>query len=392
MKKRLRHIAKEIVIWLYYIMRKVLPIRRKLFFFECSVGRNYTGNVRAIYEEMVKQGLDRNYTVVFSLENTKTKIPGNCKIVKKNSLKYLYTLAVAKVWVSDSRLPSFLKKREGATYIQTWHGTPLKKLGLDMTQVSMSDCQDIKEYQRLFIENTRSWDVLISQNPFSTETFRRCFDFKKKILEIGYPRNDILFCPNQAEKSEQIKKQLGIPLHKKVLLYAPTWRDNQFSGNGSYKFYTKLDFDLLKQSLQDEYVLIMKKHYLVRDKFDIEPYKGFVWEFDQEQEISELYLIADALITDYSSVMFDYSILKRPMYFYCFDLKEYKDELRGFYFDFINEAPGPIVQTTEELIHSIQTEDLKQYEQRYENFVRRFNCFDNGQASQKVIDLIEEIV
>ena len=130
----------------------------------------------------------------------------------------------------------YIIKRKGCTYIQTWHGTPLKKLALDLEAVFMAGEKDISDYKRNFYNNAQTWDYLISQNSYSTEIFRRAFGFTKEILEIGYPRNDILFHKNNKEDIEKIKKELGLPLDKKIILYAPTWRDNEFHGNGRYKF------------------------------------------------------------------------------------------------------------------------------------------------------------
>ena len=224
----------------------------------------------------------------------------------------------------------YIIKRKGCTYIQTWHGTPLKKLALDLEAVFMAGEKDISDYKRNFYNNAQTWDYLISQNSYSTEIFRRAFGFTKEILEIGYPRNDILFHKNNKEDIEKIKKELGLPLDKKIILYAPTWRDNEFHGNGRYKFNPRIDFSLLMKQLKDDTVMIVKYHYLVMDQIDWSPYQGFIYTYDMSYDISLLYLVSDMLITDYSSVMFDYSILKRPILFYCYDLNEYKNTLRDF--------------------------------------------------------------
>ncbi|MBQ4231943.1 MAG: CDP-glycerol glycerophosphotransferase family protein, partial [Lachnospiraceae bacterium] len=132
-KKPLRKLA----LMGYVILTKILPLSKDVVVFESNVGRNYSGNVRAIYEYMIEQGLDKKYRFVWSIEDVKTKIPGRVSIVRRTRLKYLYYMSIAKVWVSDSRMPKWLVKRKGVTYIQTWHGTPLKKLALDMDVLSM---------------------------------------------------------------------------------------------------------------------------------------------------------------------------------------------------------------------------------------------------------------
>ena len=370
-------------------MVKMLPIKKNVILFESNLGRNYTGNPRAIYEEIVREGLDQKYECIWFFEDQRKKIPGKAKIVKRARLKYLYYMARAKVWVFDCRQPEFLIKRKETSYIQTWHGTPLKKLALDMEQIDSVVSRSIEEYHEQFRKNTATWDYLISQNRFSTETFKRCFAFENKpILEVGYPRNDILFRRNNKKYIDQLKEKYKIPKDKKVILYAPTWRDNEFYVQGVYKFVSPLDFKKAQKELGDEYVFLVKYHYLVSDKIDWSEYKGFVYSFNETVDISRLYLIADMMITDYSSVMFDYSILKRPMLFFAYDLENYENNLRGFYFDFLKEAPGPISKTTDQLIKDIKSYDKAQWIQKYEKFSEKYNSADDGRASQKIVEKI----
>ena len=146
----------------------------------------------------------------------------------------------------------------------------------------------------------------------------------------------------------------------------------------------------MQNRLGDEYAMIVKFHYLVKDHIDWSQYGDFIYEFNEHQDIAELYLVSDILITDYSSVMFDYSLLKRPMFFFAYDLENYKNNLRGFYFDFLATAPGPIVETTEELIDSIVNYDAEEWKEKYDAFSKRYNHADDGGASEKVCRLIEE--
>ena len=390
--KQLKHYIKKImkcfVMILYRVETIVLKVNPKVIVFESNLGRNYTGNPKCIYEEMVKQGLDKEYRCYVILEDTKTKVPGNAIKVKRTRIQYFYIMAIAGVIVSDSRMPKYIIKRKGVTYIQTWHGTPLKKLALDMDDVSMAGETDIETYKYNFAKNASTWDYLISQNEFSTNVFRQAFAYYKKILEIGYPRNDVLFSKNNEQDILKLKKELGLPLDKKIILYAPTWRDDEFYGTGQYKFTSKLDFDLVREALQDEYVFIVKYHYLVQDQVDWSNYKGFIYNFDMTYDIALLYLVSDMLITDYSSVMFDYSLLKRPMLFYTYDLDKYKNQLRGFYFDLTEEAPGPLVTTTSDLIQAICNYRMEDYEHAYEAFRKKYNHADDGNASKKVVDII----
>ena len=140
-------------------------------------------------------------------------------------------------------------------------------------------------------------------------------------------------------KAIKIKSRLKIPKDKKIILYAPTWRENKFYNKEAYKFTTEMDFDEMHDQLSDEYILIVKFHYLVKDKsIDWSKYDDFIIECDEEWDIQELYLISDIMITDYSSVLFDYAILKRPMIYFTYDIDEYTKNVRSFYFDIFEEA------------------------------------------------------
>ncbi|SHO52152.1 CDP-glycerol glycerophosphotransferase family protein [Anaerocolumna xylanovorans] len=391
-KKKIKKTGKKFVMFLYRVEMKILPVNKRIIIFESNMGRNYTGNPKAIYEEMVRQGLDKKYRCYFMLDNVATEIPGNAVKIRRMRVRYFFLMGIAGVWVSDSRMPNYIKKREGVYYVQTWHGTPLKKLALDMDSVNMAGETDIEKYKRNFFMNTRSWDYLISQNHYSTEIFKRAFAFDKTLLEVGYPRNDVLFYGNNEEHICNLKKQMGLPLDKKIVLYAPTWRDNEYYAKGAYKFNTSMDFSLLREQLGEEYVCIVKYHYLVKDNIDWSTYGGFVYEFNMCEDISALYLVADIMVTDYSSVMFDYSLLRRPMFFFTYDLEDYRDNLRGFYFDFIAEAPGPLVGTTKELVEAIKNYDYKEYEEQYNAFYQKYNHADDGKASAKVVEAIEKII
>ena len=365
-----------------------MPVNNNIIFFESSVGRNYSGNPKYVYESIVQQGLDKEFKCIWSVEDKTIEIPGNAIKVKRARLKYLYYLAIAKIWVCDTRQPAFIVKRPETTYIQLWHGTPLKKLAMDMDVLKMSEEMELSEYKRIFKKNTETWDYLISQSDYTTETFRSCFDFKNQILNIGFPRNDILFKKNNKKSINSIKNSYNIPLNKKVILYAPTWRDDEFYANGVYKFSSQIDFDLMEKELFDTHVLIVKLHYLVKDSIDWSNYNGFIIKCDQTWDIQKLYLISDVLLTDYSSVMFDYAILKRPMIIYAYDYLKYRDNLRGFYFNIFEDFPGPIVENTIDLVESIKAYDCNNYKNKYNKFIDKFTSFDNGNASLKIVDLI----
>jgi CDP-glycerol glycerophosphotransferase len=369
----------------YYVPK--LEVDKNLILFESMLGRNYSGNPKGIYEELLSRGLDQKYDIVWILNDTSMEIPGRVQKVARGSLKYLKLLAKSRMWVFDTRQANYVIKKKETEYIMTWHGTPLKRLALDMDEVQMAGNKGIENYKANFWNNSRRWDYLIAQNKYSEKIFKNCFDFHKKMLTIGYPRNDMLVNNNNKEYIDALKDKYGIPKDKKIVLYAPTWRDDQSIGKGKYIFNPHINFDYLKRELSDEYVFIIKYHYLIASKIDWTRFSGFI--YDLNVDIQELYLIADMLMTDYSSVMFDYSVLKRPMLFYTYDLDQYYDS-RGFYFDFKEEAPGPFIYNYEQLVDVLKVHDFSQYQEKLEAFHKKYNSLDDGKSSAKVVDIIED--
>ncbi|MGZ9772945.1 CDP-glycerol glycerophosphotransferase family protein [Bacillus toyonensis] len=367
-----------------------LPSRKKLVIFESFSGKQYSCNPRAIYEYMKRQNLD--FQMIWSV-NKKYKEyfqEANIPYVKRFSVRWFILMGRAEYWVTNSRLPLWISKPKHTTYLQTWHGTPLKKLALDMKEVHMPGTTTEK-YKKNFIEEVEKWDYLLSPNAYSTDIFEGAFRFQKNVVETGYPRNDFLHVSNSLKKNEELRKKYNLPLNKKIILYAPTWRDDQFYRKGCYKLDLKLDLSLLQEKLGSSYIILLRMHYLVAEQFDLSPYKGFVHDFSGHIDINELYVLSDLLITDYSSVFFDYANLKRPMIFYTYDIESYRDMLRGFYFDLEKEAPGPVTLTTEGVIAEIircanlESEEL---ERKYNTFYQKYCYLEDGLASQRVVEKV----
>lgn len=370
-----------------YIYKKFftkLAVKENYVVFESFLGKNYSDSPKYIYEYMVNERLPYKYIWIFN--DKKKKIPGNAKIVKRFSLLYYYYIAVAKYWVNNMRQPLHYIKRDGQIFLETWHGTPLKKLVFDMKDVYSAN----PRYKQNFYKQSRAWDYLISPNEYSSEIFRRAFKFDKEMLEFGYPRNDPLYAPDRKERAEKIKEALGIPKDKKVILYAPTWRDDEFYEPGKYKFDLKLDLRKMKKHLEKDYVVALRMHYFIADDLNLEGVEGFAFNFSKYDDIVDLYLISDILITDYSSVFFDYANLKRPILFYAYDLHKYRDQLRGFYIDYEKDIPGPILKTSDELIEVVKNiEQVKRkYASLYEEFYEKFCSWHDGNSTKKIVETV----
>ena len=376
----------------YELTNKYTKVDPETIIFESFAGKAYSDSPKAIYEYMSKTYPQYNYKWILRKPKS-TYVPKPAEKIKRSSKNYYDAYSKAGFWVSNARTPLHLYKKENQTYIQTWHGTPLKRLANDMAEVKMPGT-NTEKYKRNFKNETKRWDVLISPNEYSTEIFQSAFWMdRENILEIGYPRNDVLVNNQNNQKYiEEIKRKLNLPKDKKVILYAPTWRDDEYIKKGKYQFELKINLPKMYEELGDDYVILLRMHYLIANQIDIKGYEDFAIDVSNYNNVSDLYLVSDCLITDYSSVMFDYAILKRPQIFFAYDLEKYEGELRGFYLDYMKDLPGPITTESDELIH--QLKNLDQIENSFKNeidqFHERFCSKEQGNAAKIIGDMIHE--
>ena len=272
--------------------------------------------------------------------------------------------------------------------MQCWHGTPLKKLRCDIT-VTGSVLNTKEEVIKRNNLDVAKIDYFISPSKYSTEKFTSAFNLKNLnkeniIIEKGYPRNDKLINYTQNDINA-IKEKLNIKTNKKIILYAPTFRDDEHKSGLGYTYKLNIDFDKLKKELGKDYIILFRAHYFIANSFDFNKYKDFVYNVSDYDDINDLYLISDLLITDYSSVFFDYAILKRPILFYMYDYKNYKTKLRDFYLD-LKELPGPIIEKQEDLVKDIKQIDkvFNKYKEYYQTFNKKFNPYEDGKSSIRV--------
>lgn len=376
----------------YKCLYRLIPVDSKVVMFISFHGRGYSDNPKAIYEEMKNDPRFKDYTFIWAIKHHKKKnieIPG-AKIIEYYSIPYFYYLSKAKYWIFNCKMPTYISKKDNQVYLQTWHGTPLKRLGhdikVDENTTFYRSQMSADEMYKTYDADVERYNYMISPNSFCTKIFQSAFGIdKERLIETGYPRNDIL--SNVTEENVlSIKKMLNIPLDKKVLLYAPTWRDNQYVTKG-YTFKLEADFHKWKEMLGDEYVLLFKPHYLIINEYEQDSsLEGFLYSIDANVDISSLYIISDALVTDYSSVFFDYAILNRPIYFYMYDIENYKEELRGFYIDIYKDLPGNIYEKEETMLEDISNH-IYNYD-KLKEFNNYFNNHEDGNASNRVIDIV----
>lgn len=341
--------------------------------FDSYGGLQYSCNPRAISEELQRSHPD--VEPIWVTRDGQFRVPEGVRTVLYGSREHEQALGTARFVVANRRTqPHWYVKRPGQMFVQTWHGTPLKRLGLDLKGMPYGQpdlCEDLERYAAM-------WDVLVSPNPFSTPILSGAFGYPGEVIESGYPRNDVLFRP---DLRRSVRRRLGIPEGKRVILYAPTWRDDEYGRHGRVRL--GLDVEQTVKSLGEDDLLLVRAHYLVADRIRI-PHQAI--DVSRFPDMAELLAVADVLVTDYSSAMFDFACTGRPMVFFAYDLEQYRDEVRGFYFDFENEAPGPIARTGDDVIDALHALDAPAYEAKYRDFAAKFCSWDDGHASGRVVE------
>lgn len=371
------------------------PVDEKLVVFESFWGKSYSCSPKAIYEGMLRDKRYDDYHFIWSfqdiqahrrlLENPRTRL------VQRNSKEYEKAFAKAKIWIYNMSVPEYMEPSKDQIYVETWHGTPLKRVGCDI--IYESDCRRSRqETIAAFEKKGAKVDYLLSPSVFYDEVITSAFGLKKSgneaaVVHTGYPRNDYLY-HYSLDDLRQIKERLGIPENKKTLLYTPTWRENQYQSQGGFASHMEIDLNELFRILGNDYVLLYRAHHHISTYDWKQEWEGRVIDVTGVEDVNELYIISDLLITDYSSTMFDYGNLGRPMVFYMYDLEEYGEKLRGFYFD-VEELPGPIVKTTQELAQAIlKLRETFVYDEKYQRFQKKFNTYEDGGATQRTLDLL----
>ena len=377
---------------------KKYKVNDKMIFFEVFNGRNYGCSPKAIYEKMITMKQFKDYTFVWSFrdpEKHKIKKNKNLIIIKHNSTEYFKYLSMSKYWIVNSIVEEAVIKKENQIYVQCWHGTPLKRLRYDI-EVDGAVLNTIKEIRRRNDIDAARFDYFLSPSKFCTEKFTSAFNLinlgKENIMiEEGYPRNDKLFHYTKDE-IEKLKKKFKIPKDKKAIFYLPTFRDNQHASGIGYTYELKIDFESLREKFGDKYVILFSPHYFIAKSVDVSKYEGFVINVSGNDDINDLYIVSDIIMTDYSSVFFDFANLKKPMLFYMYDLDLYKNKLRDFYIN-LDELPGPIVETQEDLEKVLENMEnySKIYKDKYKKFNKKYNYLDDGNSSERVIKKIFNI-
>ncbi|WP_432150498.1 CDP-glycerol glycerophosphotransferase family protein [Streptomyces sp. bgisy029] len=362
-----------------------LPARRGSVVFESHMGRCYGDSPRALHEEIRRQGLKLHAT--WSYDTSPAGFPADARLVRRWSWRYLWALARAEYWVDNQGFPQHLRKPARTTYLQTWHGSAYKRMGFDETRVRLQNAPQRERLQQA----VHRFDHFLVRSEHDVATLARAYRLPEdRLLRTGYPRNDALIAERVRAETEgrlprpPLSGALGIDDHKKVVLYAPTFRGGPAGGKQARRRLL-LDVREFAERFGDTYTLLVRAHYLEAARLPVCP-PGTVIDVSRHHDVSEILALADVLVTDYSSIMFDFALLDRPVILYAPDLDAYAAE-RGSYFDLREKAPGPVTATQEELFAELA--ELKQSDIRYTPqraaFAAEFGGYDRGDAARRTV-------
>jgi CDP-glycerol glycerophosphotransferase len=266
--------------------------------------------------------------------------------------------------------------------VQTWHGAPLKRLGRDLALSPKA----AREYRRTVSQPPENWHYLVSPGPFATPILRRAFSESAEVIETGLPRTDVLFGPDREERALEIRRRLGVPAGKRVVLYAPTYRDHLTSGN-LYRQGPLLDLGAVGKELGDDHALLFRRHRLM---IGLPAPPPGVLDVSLFPDATELLLAVDVLVTDYSSAVFDFAMTGRPLLFFTPDLEVYRDQVRGFSIDFEADAPGPLLRNAGEVLDALRDPEGVEaaYGERRERFVAAYCTLADGNAASRVVERV----
>ncbi|WP_336208149.1 CDP-glycerol glycerophosphotransferase family protein [Nonomuraea sp. LPB2021202275-12-8] len=338
-------------------------------------GRLYADSVRAVYEERLRRGDDREH--IWIVKDGAFTPPGPATVVRANSREHHEALARSRYIVTNSFLPVWFRSREGQVVVQTWHGTPAKHIGNDQPHMARDPRPPIWHRQAAEV---RGWDVLLSQSPWATPVLRKAFGYQGEVLESGLPRNDVLTSPDRDDLAAAVRERLGLAEGKRVILYAPTWRDYDRKNA-----MVKLDLAKAREALGADHELLVRAHPMQA----MPAVPDIARDVTTYPDIADLLLVTDVLVTDYSSVMFDFAVTGRPIVFYGYDLAKYSTK-RGLYVDLPEIAPGPVLSTSSDVVDALRSIDEVEaaHADRYSAFRATFAPRDDGKATARVVDHI----
>lgn len=346
----IQRIYRVIMSFIFRVWGAFLPIDEGLVLFVSFMGMGFNDSPKVIYDYMQGHAELKDYRCVWAFEHPEKY--QELETVRIDSFQYFKTALKAKHWVTNTNIERGLHfKKKNQVYLNTWHGVPLKHAG--------NDCPGRKDF------DFSNVDFFCVSGKYDEHIYKKGLNVREEsCLRYGLPRNEVLWKVTEKEKQE-MRKCLGIPDDKKVILYAPTWRDST-NGGKSYEIKPPIHFDVWKNKLGKEYVVFFRAHHQTTKVLGVQ-YDEFVKDASEYSDVNDLMIAADILITDYSAIAFDFCILCRPILCYVYDYESYIGD-RGTYFSIDDKYPNKSCRTEEELLERIQGID---YEMECQN-TRRF--------------------
>jgi len=358
------------------------PIKNNKIFMFSYYGSQYGCNPKYITEYIVQNMPKDRFDIVWAFNdlNKRKHIP--VRKVKIMSLRYLYELCTSKVVITNFRTTDLFVKRKNQYYIQTWHSSlRLKQIEKD-AELSLPE-----EYVQMAKKDSEKCDLLLSGCKYSTDIFKRSFWYEGEIFEHGTPRNDLLFNNNPKKKAD-ILNELNGSRDFKNILQAPT-----FKKDGNLDVYD-LDYSSLLKSLEKKmggkWVCLVKLHPHLMSKSNQLVFRDNVLDVTSYNDVQELLSASDALITDYSSLMFDFSITHKPCFLYIPDFKDYIKNDRKLYFDLL-ELPFKTAMNYNDLLNKIESFEPEKYTEELIHFFENIGSFEYGTASERLVKRIDEV-
>ena len=375
--------AKRSYEWSLSVLFAVFPVVDNKIVIINYRGKGYGDNAKYIVDGLLKSDLDVEIVWLIKKEfESSSGLPEIVRTVRFGSLKSLYEIATAKLWIDNNRFSFYVNKRKKQRYIQTWHGG----LGLKKIEADAPYGQDAK-YIRFAKRDSKLSDLYISNSKHLSDIYKRAFWYGGEILESGYPKNDILFESKELYRNK-IREEYGLSEETKLLLYAPTFRDNH--NLNPYDINLTELKNQLNTHQDEDWVIAARLHPNIDGICFAQAFQDGVINVTDYPDMQELIMGVDILVTDYSSCMFDSAIAKIPTFIYASDVDEYLDN-RGFYFS-LDDLPFKAAQNTQELIENISTFNEKESLRDLECFYQAVGLYDDGNASQKVVNAIKKML
>ena len=381
-----------------FVLSYIVPKQKKLLLFGSGSGKSFKGNPKYLYLHLLKNKSPYQIHWITKNENVSKNLKdNNYPVLKLYSILGFWNILRAKYLIIEESAKDiyYLGNIFGNfNFIQTWHGTPLKKIWYHQKE----DGKGIGEHRGISglipivlskktgIFSSCKYKLILSTSKDVSNILTKA-SLNKNVKLVGYPRNDVFFNTNLI--FENYKEKLNLGIYRKVILYCPTFRDNYESVKPfSDEFFKYLNSYLKKNGD----IFLIKKHQFEKNINIPNNLSNIKDVSSAVEDVQELLTFTDILITDYSSVFFDFVLLDRPIIYYSYDFEEYLENCRGMYYDYYKEMPGPFAKNENELLDLIETADKwfndEEYQIKYKKFKDKFNYYQDGKSSERLFQLI----